>query len=138
MLKTIEKIAICKAIIDFYNEDHEQTEIRGMCATVEMLAKMQIKERNSIYTSLFVDFPEFTRHDKYGQPVLWWAPFDIKSRINYLEETIRIIKANENLKIEKIKTLLYQAAKDNNFLKVSQAKNILNNLKNQYNELPND
>jgi hypothetical protein len=138
MLKTIEKIAICKTLIDFYKEDYEQREIFGMCEIVKKLTKMQIKERNSIYTNLFVDFPEFARHEKHGFPVFWFNPSDYQSRINYLEETIRIIKANENLKIEKIKTLLYQAAKDNNFLKVSQAKNILNNLKNQYNELPND
>jgi hypothetical protein len=55
-----------------------------------------------------------------------------------LIETIEIIKSNLDLKIEKVNILLLQASADKNFLKVSQAKTILNDLNQQKNELQNN
>jgi hypothetical protein len=50
-------------------------------------------------------------------------------------ETINIIESKLDLKIDKVNKLLHQAANDQNFLKVNQAKTILNELKNIKNEL---
>ena len=138
MIKPIEKIAICTALINFYESDNENKFIFGMCAKVKKLVEMQCKESGQFYKGLPLDFPEFCRHPKYNEPVLWWAPFDFKSRVNYLLETIDIIKSDLDLKIEKVNILLLQASNDKNFLKVSQAKNILNELNQQKNELQNN
>jgi hypothetical protein len=137
MIKPIEKIAICTALINFYESDNENKFIFGMCAKVKKLVQMQCKEQNKYYKGLFLEFPEFCRHEKYGEPVLWWAPFDFQSRINYLNETIQIIKANEILKKQKVEKLLYQASADKNFLKVFQAKRILNEININYEQLQN-
>ena len=138
MIKPIEKIAICTALINFYESDNENKFVFGMCAKMKKLVEMQCKESKKYYKGLFLEFPEFCRHEKYGQPVLWWNPFDFKSRVNYLYETIEIIKSNLDLKIEKVNILLLQASNDKNFLKVSQAKNILLELNEQRNELYNN
>ena len=138
MIKPIEKIAICTALIHFYESDNENKFIFGMCAKVKKLVEMTCKEQSKFYKGLLLEFPEFCRHEKYNEPVLWWAPFDFKSRINYLNETIEIIKSNLDLKIEKVNILLLQASADKNFLKVSQAKTILNDLNQQKNELQNN
>ena len=135
MIKPIEKIAICTALINFYESDNDNKFIFGMCAKVKKLVEMQCKEQNKYYKGLFLEFPEFCRHEKYNDPVLWWAPFDFKSRINYLNETIEIIKGNEILKLQKVENLLTQAANDKNFLKVSQAKKLLIEIKQNINEL---
>jgi hypothetical protein len=137
MIKPIEKIAICTALIHFYESDNENKFVFGMCSKVKKLVEMQCKENGKYYKGLLLEFPEFCRHEKYGEPVLWWAPFDFQSRINYLNETIQIIKANEILKKQKVEKLLYQASADKNFLKVLQAKKLLTELNEQRNELPN-
>jgi hypothetical protein len=137
MIKPIEKIAICTALINFYESDNENKFIFGMCAKIKKLVEMQCKEHKKFYKGLFLEFPEFCRHEKYGEPVLWWAPFDFQSRINYLNETIQIIKANEILKKQKVEKLLYQASADKNFLKVFQAKRILNEININYEQLQN-
>lgn len=138
MIKPIEKIAICTALINFYESDNENKFIFGMCAKVKKLVEMQCKEKGNHYKGLFLEFPEFCRHPKYNEPVLWFAPFDFKSRVNYLNETIEIIKGNEILKLQKVENLLTQAANDNNFLKVSQAKKLIIEIKQNINELHND
>jgi hypothetical protein len=137
MIKPIEKIAICTALIHFYESDNENKFVFGMCAKVKKLVEMQCKESGHYYKGLWLDFPEFCRHEKYGQPVLWWAPFDFKSRIAYLNETINIIKSSLDFRIMKVNVLLQQASNDKNFLKVSQAKKLLTELNQQRNELPN-
>ena len=138
MIKPIEKIAICTALINFYESDNEDKFIFGMCAKVKKLVEMTCKEQGKYYKGLFLEFPEFCRHPKYNEPVLWWPPFDFKSRVNYLNETIKIIKGNEILKLQKVENLLTQAANDKNFLKVSQAKKLLIEIKQNINELHND
>lgn len=138
MIKPIEKIAICTALINFYESDNENKFVFGMCFKMKRLVELQCKEHNKFYKGLLLEFPEFCRHEKYGEPVLWWNPFDFKSRINYLNETIEIIKSNLDLKIEKVNILLLQASADKNFLKVSQAKTILSDLNQQKNELQNN
>ena len=137
MIKPIEKIAICTALINFYESDNENKFIFGMCAKIKKIVELQCKEHKKFYKGLFLEFPEFCRHEKYGEPVLWFAPFDFKSRINYLLETIEIIKANEILKKQKVEKLLYQASADKNFLKVFQAKRILNEININYEQLQN-
>jgi hypothetical protein len=134
-MKAIEKIAMCKTLIEFYESDNEDKYQFGMCNLVKRLTEMQIKERGGYYKGLVFHFSEFTRHPKFGEPVLWWDPLDYQSRINYLEETINIIESKLDLKIDKVNNLLHQAAKDQNFLKVNQAKTILNELNNLKNEL---
>ena len=134
MIKPIEKIAICTALINFYESDNENKFIFGMCAKIKKITEMQCKQQGKYYKGLFLEFPEFCRHEKYGEPVLWFAPFDFKSRIAYLNETIEIIKANEILRKQKVEKLLYQASQDKNFLKVFQAKRILNEINEQINE----
>jgi len=138
MIKPIEKIAICTALINFYEGESEDKFIFGMCAKVKKLVEMQCKEKGNHYKGLLQEFPEFCRHPKYNEPVLWFAPFDFKSRINYLNETIEIIKSNLDLKINKVNILLSQASIDKNFLKVSQAKKIFSELVQQRNELQNN
>lgn len=138
MIKPIEKIAICTALINFYESDNENKFIFGMCAKIKKLVEMQCKEQNKYYKGLFLEFPEFCRHPKYNEPVLWWAPFDFASRINYLNETIEIIKANEILRKQKVEKLLLQASADKNFLKVFQAKKILNEININYDQLQNN
>ena len=138
MIKPIEKIAICTALINFYEGESEDKFIFGMCAKVKKLVEMTCKEQSKYYKGLFLEFPEFCRHEKYNEPVLWWAPFDFKSRINYLNETIEIIKANEFLKLQKVEILLMQASNDKNFLKVSQAKKLIIEIKQNINELYNN
>jgi hypothetical protein len=137
MIKPIEKIAICTALINFYESDNENKFIFGMCAKVKKLVEMTCKEQSKYYKGLFLEFPEFCRHEKYNDPVLWFAPFDFKSRINYLNETIEIIKGNEILKKQKVEKLLTQASNDKNFLKVFQAKKILNEININYEQLQN-
>lgn len=137
MIKPIEKIAICTALINFYESDNENKFIFGMCAKIKKIVELQCKEHKKFYKGLLLEFPEFCRHEKYGEPVLWFAPFDFKSRINYLKETIEIIKANEILKKQKVEKLLYQASADKNFLKVFQAKRILNEININYEQLQN-
>jgi hypothetical protein len=138
MIKPIEKIAICTALIHFYESDNDNKFVFGMCAKMKKIVELQCKEHNKFYKGLWLEFPEFCRHEKYGQPVLWWNPFDFQSRINYLKETIDIIKSGLDFKIMKVNVLLQQASQDKNFLKVSQAKNILKELTQQRNELPTD
>lgn len=138
MIKPIEKIAICTALINFYESDNENKFIFGMCAKMKKLVEMQCKEHGKFYKGLFLEFPEFCRHEKYNEPVLWFAPFDFQSRINYLNETIEIIKANEILRKQKVEKLLLQASKDKNFLKVFQAKKILNEININYDQLQNN
>jgi hypothetical protein len=137
MIKPIEKIAICTALINFYESDNEKKFIFGMCAIIKKLVEMQCKEDKKYYKGLLLEFPEFCRHEKYSEPVLWWAPFDFKSRINYLHETIEIVKANEILKKQKVEKLLLQASQDKNFLKVYQAKKILTEINQNYEQLQN-
>ena len=137
MIKPIEKIAICTALINFYEGESEDKFIFGMCAKVKKLVEMTCKEQSKFYKGLFLEFPEFCRHEKYNEPVLWFAPFDFKSRINYLLETIEIIKANEILRKQKVEKLLMQASADKNFLKVFQAKRILNEINQNYEQLQN-
>jgi len=136
-MKAIEKIAMCKTLITFYESDNEEKYQFGMCKIIARLTEMQLKERGARYKGLVFHFPEFTRHPKFGEPVLWFDPLDYQKRINYLEETINIIEGNLKLKIDKVNSLLYQASQDQNFLKVLQAKNILTELKNQHDELSN-
>lgn len=136
-MKAIEKIAMCKTLIDFYESDNEDKFKFGMCKLIARLTELQLKERGARYKGLIFHFSEFTRHPRFGEPVSWWDPLDFKSRINYLQETINIIESKLDFKIDKINTLLHQAAKDRNFLKVLQAKNILTELKNIKNELQN-
>jgi len=138
MIKPIEKIAICTALINFYEGESDDKFVFGMCSKIKKLVEMQCNEKGNHYKGLFLEFPEFCRHPKYNEPVLWFAPFDFKSRIAYLQETIDIIKTNLDFKIMKVNVLLSQAAQDKNFLKVSQAKNILLELTQQRNEIPNN
>ena len=105
---------------------------------MKKLVEMQCKESDRFYKGLWLEFPEFCRHEKYGQPVLWWPPFDFKSRIAYLNETIEMVKANLDFKIAKVSLLLHQVSQDKNFLKMSQAKKIFSELVQQRNELQND
>lgn len=128
-MKAIQKIAICETMIQFYESDSSDKFVFGMCRVVKRIAEMQAKEDGRYYKGLLINFPEFCRHEKYGEPVLWWNPYDFKSRIQYLKETIDIVVNNEKAKIEKVQKLLRQAAEEKNFLKVSQAKKILTDLK---------
>jgi hypothetical protein len=137
-MKAVEKIAICKTLIEFYESDNEDKYQFGMCKLVQRLVELQINERGGYYKGLLFHFVEFTRHPKFWEPVMWWDPLDYQSRINYLEETINIIESKLDLKIDKVNNLLHQAAKDRNFLKVSQAKVILTELNNIKNELQNN
>jgi hypothetical protein len=138
MIKPIEKIAICTALINFYETEDENKFVFGMCSKMKKLVEMTCKEKGKYYKGLSLEFPEFCRHEKYGEPVLWWNPFDFKSRIAYLKETIKIIKANEILRKQKVEKLLLQASNDKNFLKVFQAKKILNEINENYDQLQND
>jgi len=127
-MKPIQKIAICETMIQFYESDNPDRFVFGMCKVIKRLCEMQSKEDGRYYKGLLINFPEFCRHEKFGEPVLWWNPFDFKSRIDYLKETIQLVLKSENAKIDKIKNLLRQASKENNYLKVSQAKKILKDL----------
>jgi hypothetical protein len=127
-MKPIQKIAICETMIQYYESDNPDRFVFGMCQVVNRLCEMQSKEDGQNFKGLLIAFPEFCRHEKYGEPVLWFNPFDLQSRIDYLKETIQIILKSENAKIDKIKKLLRQASNENNFVKVSQAKKILKDL----------
>lgn len=127
-MRPIQKIAICETMIQFYESDNPDRFVFGMCKVIKRLCEMQSKEDGRYYKGLLINFPEFCRHEKFGEPVLWWNPFDFKSRIDYLKETIQLVLKSENAKIDKIKNLLRQASEENNFLKVSQAKKILKDL----------
>jgi len=127
-MKPIQKIAICETMIQFYESDNPDRFVFGMCKVIKRLCEMQSKEDGRYYKGLLINFPEFCRHEKFGEPVLWWNPFDFKSRIDYLKETIQLVLKSENAKIDKIKNLLKQASEENNYYKVSQAKKILKDL----------
>jgi hypothetical protein len=127
-MRPIQKIAICETMIQFYESDNPDRFVFGMCKVIKRLCEMQSKEDGRYYKGLLINFPEFCRHEKYGEPVLWWNPFDFQSRIDYLKETIQMVLKSENAKIEKIQKLLRQASEEKNFLKVSQAKKILKDL----------
>lgn len=135
MIKPIEKIAICTALIHFYESDNDNKFVFGMCSKIKKLVEMQCKENGKYYKGLLQEFPEFCRHEKYSEPVLWWNPFDFQSRINYLNETIEMVKSGLDFKIAKVNVLLSQASTDKNFLKVSQAKKILVDLMEERNEI---
>jgi hypothetical protein len=127
-MKPIQKIAICETLIQFYESDNPDRFVFGMCRLIKRLCEMQSKEDGRYYKGLILDFPEFCRHEKYGDPVLWWNPFDFQSRILYLKETIVLVLNKEKKKVEKIEKLLRQAAEEKNFMKVSQAKKLLRDL----------
>lgn len=138
MIKPIEKIAICTALIHFYKSDNENKFVFGMCSKIKKLVEMQCIENGQFYKGLLLEFPEFCRHEKYNEPVLWWNPYDFKSRINYLKETIEIVKSSEILRKQKVERLLLQASQDKNFLKVFQAKRILTEINKNHEQLPNN
>ena len=70
MIKPIEKIAICTALINFYEGESDDKFIFGMCSKVKKLTEMTCKEHGKYYKGLFLEFPEFCRHPKYNEPVL--------------------------------------------------------------------
>ena len=67
----------------------------------------------------------------------WSETSSVVQNVN-LNETIEIIKANEFLKLQKVEILLMQASNDKNFLKVSQAKKLIIEIKQNINELYNN
>ena len=132
-MKSIEKIAILKTLIISYRKG---TNVYiGMCYNLNRLLRFYEQENNLKFNDAFFYIPEFCRHEKYGQPVSWFDPLDIISRIKYLNETIQIIENDFKAKISKVENLLLLASKDNNFEKVAQAKYLLNELKTEYNEI---
>lgn len=132
-MKTIEKIAMLKTLVQMYRKG---TNIHlSMCGNLNKLLRFYEIENNLKFNDIFFYIPEFCRHEKHGQPVNWFEPLDVISRIKYINETIEIIENDFKSKISKVENLLLLAAKDNNFEKVAQAKYLLNELKTEYYEL---
>lgn len=85
-----EKIEILTEVLNIYKNEITYYCNIGMCYNLEKIISKQIKETPE--KGIYYYIPEFCRHEKYGQPVLWFKKFDHESRINYLLETIKIIE----------------------------------------------